>query len=257
MPNYHPDWKGWRVSDPVMVSLTHGRKTYMGEIRPDTSAHIFQPLMGQGWVKPYEDSEVDPKPTTSARSSEQIPVHLRDLQPYMTQQEMRARDWRENSMPDFSDPKTWGQLRPRESLIKNQWQDNQVPMPSEINNERAESKVPNPNYKIPKKPRKSLQSSTLKDLVEGYVEAPVIPAKPKSNLSQIISKAKKEREERDKAPKRSKRTNTPSVEQEVSELKIIAPLASGETETEEDNQEAQQPEAAKKKPAKCKGKKQN
>ena len=47
IPNYHPDWKGWRVSDPVMINLTNGRKTYMGEIRPDTSAPTFQPLMGQ------------------------------------------------------------------------------------------------------------------------------------------------------------------------------------------------------------------
>ena len=72
------------------------------------------------------------------------------------------------------------------------------------------SKAPNPNYKIPKKQRKSLQSSTLKGLVEGYAGAPVIPAKPRSNISQIINKAKKEREERDKAPKRSKRMTTPS-----------------------------------------------
>ena len=56
-PNYHPDWKGWRVSDPVMVNLTNGRKTYMGEVRPDTTAQIFQPPVGQGWVKQYEDRE--------------------------------------------------------------------------------------------------------------------------------------------------------------------------------------------------------
>ena len=102
-----------------------------------------------------------------------------------------------------------------------------------------------------------MQSSTLKDLVEGYVEAPVIPSKPRTSLSQIINKAKKEREDRDKAPKRSKRTTYPSVEQEVSELKTNAPLASVETEAEEDRQEMQQPEAAKKKPTKGKGKKKN
>ena len=43
MPNYHPEWEEWIVSDLVMVNLTNGRITYMGEIRPDTSAHIFQP----------------------------------------------------------------------------------------------------------------------------------------------------------------------------------------------------------------------
>ena len=47
-PIYHPDWNGWRVPDPVMINLTNGRKTYMGEIRTDTSAHIFQPPMFQG-----------------------------------------------------------------------------------------------------------------------------------------------------------------------------------------------------------------
>ena len=68
--------------------------------------------------------------------------------------------------------------------------------------------------------------------MEGYAEAPVIPAKPRSNLSQIINEARKEREERDKAPKHSKRMTTPSVEQEVGELKTNAPLASVETEEE-------------------------
>ena len=102
-----------------------------------------------------------------------------------------------------------------------------------------------------------MQSSTLKGLVEGYAEAPVIPAKPRSNRSQIINKAKKEREERDKAQKRSKRITTPSVEQEVGEIKTNAQLASVEAESEEDAQFRQQPEAAKKKPAKSKGKKKN
>ena len=92
--------------------------------------------------------------------------------------------------------------------------------------------------------------------MEGYVEAPVIPARPRTSLSQIINKAKKEREERVKAPKRSKRTTTPSVEQEVSEIKTSARLASAETEAE-DHQEMQQHEAAKKKPAKGKSKKKN
>ena len=257
IPNYHPDWKGWRVSDPVMINLTNRRKTYMGEVRPDTSAPIFQPLMGQGWIKEFDENDMEPAPITSAQSSGQIPAHLKDLRPYITPQEMRARDWRETSMPGISDIKTWGQLRPRESLTINQWQGTQMSTTSVINNEEYESKAPNPNYKIPKKQRKSLQSSTLKDLVEGYVDAPVIPAKPKSNLSQIINKAKKEREERDKAPKRSKRVTTPSVEQEVEEIKTNAPLASIETEAEEDAQAKQQPEAAKKKPAKVKGKKKN
>ena len=139
-----------------------------------------------------------------------------------------------------------------------QWQDtHQTSTLNTVNTGESESKAPNPNYKIPKKTRKSFQSSTLKSLVEGYVEAPVIPAKPRTSLSQIINKAKKEREERDKAPKRSKRTTTPSVEQEFSEIQTIAPLASAETEAEEDAQVKQQPEAAKKKPAKGKGKKKN
>ena len=110
---------------------------------------------------------------------------------------------------------------------------------------------------MPKKPRKGFQSSTLKGLVEEYAEAPVIPAKPKSNLSQIINKAKKEREERDKAPKRSKRISTPSVEQELCEIKKTAPLASAETVGEDDAQLKQQPEVVKKKLAKSKGKKKN
>ena len=139
-------------------------------------------------------------------------------------------------MPDFSDPKNLGQLRPRESLTIHQWQDNhQTSTLSTVNAVESESKAPNPHYKIPKKTRKSFQSSTLKSLVEGYVEAPVIPAKPRTSLSQIINKAKKEREQRDKAPKRSKRVITPSVEQEVEEIRTNAPLASGETEAEEDH----------------------
>ena len=93
--------------------------------------------------------------------------------------------------------------------------------------------------------------------MEGYVEAPVIPSKPRTSLSQIINKAKKEREERDKAPKRSKRTAATSVEHEMGEIKINAPLASAETEAEEDRQEAQHTEAAIKKPAKGKGKNKN
>ena len=70
--------------------------------------------------------------------------------------------------------------------------------------------------------------------MEEYAESPVIPVKPKSSLSQIISKAKKKRKERDKAPKRSKRIAIPSVEQEVDEIKTKAPLASAETEGEEE-----------------------
>ena len=128
---------------------------------------------------------------------------------------------------------------------------------SAVNTTESESKAPNPHYKIPKKTRKSFQSSTLKSLVEGYVEAPVIPAKQRTSLSQTINKAKQEREERDKTPKRSKRTTTPSVEQELVEIKTSAPLASAETEAEEDHQEIQQPEAAKKKPTKGKSKKKN
>ena len=87
-----------------MVSLTNGRKTYMGETRPDTSALIFQPLLGQGWIKEYEDRDTESVPMTSVQSSEQIPVQLRDLRPYITPEEMRAREWRESAMPDFSDP---------------------------------------------------------------------------------------------------------------------------------------------------------
>ena len=75
---------------------------------------------------------------------------------------MRAREWREKSMPDLSDIKTWGQLRPRESLTINQWQENWVSTLNDINATDSESKVLNPNYKIPKKPRESFQSSTLK-----------------------------------------------------------------------------------------------
>ena len=161
---------------------------------------------------------------------------------------MRARKWRKNSMPDISDIKTWGQLRPRESLTINQWQDNRMSTLSDISTKVVKSKAPNPNYKIPKTPLKSFQSSTLKGFVEEYAEASVIPAKPKSNLSQIINKAKKEREERDIAQKRSKRTSTPSVEQEVGEKKTKAPLASAVTEGEEEAQLKKQPEAAKKKP---------
>ena len=85
--NYHPDWKGWRVSEPVMINLTRGRKTYMGEVRLDTSAHIFQPLMGEGWIKPYDEHTIESQPTTSAQASEPIPVQLRDLRPYITPQE--------------------------------------------------------------------------------------------------------------------------------------------------------------------------
>ena len=210
IPNYHPDWRGWRVSEPVMVSLTNGRKTYMGETRPDTSALIFQPLLGQGWIKEYEDRDTESVPMTSVQSSEQIPVQLRDLRPYITPEEMRAREWRESAMPDFSDPNTWGQLRPKESLTIHQWQDNhQTSTLSAVKTTESESKATNPHYKIPKKTRKSFQSSALKSLLEGCVEAPVIPSQPKTSLSQIINKAKKGREERDKAPKRSKRTNTP------------------------------------------------
>ena len=128
---------------------------------------------------------------------------------------------------------------------------------SEVNTEEKDSKAPNPHYKIPKKTRKSLQSSTLKSLVEGYVETPVIPAKPRNTLTQIINKAKKEREERDKDSKRSKRIATPSVEQEVGEIRTNAPLASAGTEVEEDFQSKQQLEAAKKKPTKGKSKKKN
>ena len=47
-------------------------------------------------------------------------------------------------MPDFSDPKTWGQLRPRESLTITQWQNNQVSMVSEGNIGEINSKAPNP-----------------------------------------------------------------------------------------------------------------
>ena len=75
-----------------MINLTNGRKTYIGEVRPDTSAHIFQPLMGQVWIKEYEGFGEEHNPMTSAQSSEQIPVHLRDLQPYITTEEMRARE---------------------------------------------------------------------------------------------------------------------------------------------------------------------
>ena len=110
-------------------------------IRPDTSTHIFQPLMGQDWIKQYEDRDVEPKSMTSAQSTEQIRVHLRDLRPY--------------SMPDISDIQTWGQLRPRESLTINQWQGNQMSTPSNINIGLIESKAPNPNYKIPKSPEKA------------------------------------------------------------------------------------------------------
>ena len=102
-----------------------------------------------------------------------------------------------------------------------------------------------------------MQSSTLKGLVEGYAGTPVIPSLPKSSLSQIINKAKKEREDRDKAMKRSSRVITPSVEQEVEGIKTNAPLASVETEEEIKAQVKQHPEAAKKKPAKDKGKKKN
>ena len=90
-PNYHPDWKGWRVSEPVMINLTNGRSIYMGEIRPDTSAHVFQPPMGEGWIKPYDEHAIESRPMKSAQASEQIPVQLRDLRPYITPQEMQAR----------------------------------------------------------------------------------------------------------------------------------------------------------------------
>ena len=101
------------------------------------------------------------------------------------------------------------------------------------------------------------QSSTLKGLMEEYVESPVIQAQSRSNLSQIINKAKKEREERNKALKRSKRISTLLIEQEVNEIKSKAPLASTEREGEEKAQIKQQPKAAKKKQAKNKGKKKN
>ena len=99
IPNKHPDWQGWRVSEPVMVNLTKGRKAYMGEVRPDTSAHIFQPLIDEGWIKPYDEYAIESQPTTSAQASERIPVQLRDLRPYITPQEMRAREWRESAWP--------------------------------------------------------------------------------------------------------------------------------------------------------------
>ena len=93
--------------------------------------------------------------------------------------------------------------------------------------------------------------------MEEYVESPVIQAQSRSNLSQIINKAKKEREERNKALKRSKRISTLLIEQEVNEIKSKAPLASTEREGEEKAQIKQQPKAAKKKQAKNKGKKKN
>ena len=93
--------------------------------------------------------------------------------------------------------------------------------------------------------------------MEEYQENPVIPAQPKSNLFSIIDKLKKEREMRDKGPKRSKRISTPSVEQEVAGIKTDAPLASAETEGEEEVHMDRQPEAAKKKPAKNRVTKKN
>ena len=110
--NYHPDWKGWRVSEPFMNNHTNGRKVYLGEVRPDTSAPIFYPSFEKGWIIPYEDRPISPKPTTSRQGTEKIPVHLRDMRPYITPEEMRAREWRENVMPNISDVNTWGQLRP-------------------------------------------------------------------------------------------------------------------------------------------------
>ena len=123
--------------------------------------------------------------------------------------------------------------------------------------QRRGMRIQNLNYKIPKKARKSLQSKTLKGLKEEYRETTVIPAQPKSNLSQIIDKAKKESEERNKGPKRFKRISTPSVEHKVDEIKTNAPLALAETVGKEEAQLDRQPEAAKKKPTKNKGKKKN
>ena len=136
--NNHPDWKGWRVSEPYMNNLTNGWKVYMGEVRPDTSAPIFYPPFEKGWIIPFEVRPIELKPTTSCQGTEripvhlrdfedrpiiqnsttsrqgmeQIPVHLRDLHPYITPEEMRARKWREKVILNISDVNTWGQLRP-------------------------------------------------------------------------------------------------------------------------------------------------
>jgi len=198
--HYHPEWKGWRVSEPFMNNLTNGRKVYMGEVRPDTSAPIFYPPMGQGWIIPYEERE-STKPSTSAQSNNQIPQHLLDVLPYATPEELRAREWRERDMPDMGDPHTWGQLKPRTSPTINQWQEDHV---SKQDTTEKDSKAPNPNYKIPKV-RKSLQSNTLKELVKEYVSTPRVPTTTVASLSQEREKAKQEREERDKAPRHSKR----------------------------------------------------
>ena len=60
-----------------------------------------------------------------------------------------------------------------------------------------------------------------------------------------------------KTKPRNTRISTPSDEQEVGEIKTNAPLASVETEREEDAHAKQQPEVVRKKPAKSKGKKKN
>ena len=173
--SYHPDWKGWRVSEPFMNNLTNGRKMYMGEVRPDTSAPIFCPLFEKGWINPFEDRLIESKPTTSRQRTEQIPVHLRDfedrpivpnlttsrqgreqipvhlrdMQPYITPEEMRAREWREKVMPNISDVNTWGQLRPKACLTIKEWQGNQASMLIDQTHQENESKALNLDYKIP------------------------------------------------------------------------------------------------------------
>ena len=93
----------------------------MGEIRTDTNAPVFDSPFGQGWIIKYEDRADSPKPTTSSQPTGQMPVHLRDMSPYITPEEMRAREWSEKLMPDISYIQTWSQLRPKASLTINQW----------------------------------------------------------------------------------------------------------------------------------------
>ena len=80
----------------------------------------------------------------------------------------------------------------------------------------------------------------MKGLIEEHLETPIIPTQSKTNLSPIIEQTKKEKKERDKAPKCSIRISTISVEQEVDEIRVYAPLTLAETEGEEEASKIQQ-----------------
>ena len=75
-----------------MINLTNGRLTFMGE----------------GWIKPFDEHAIESRPMTSVQYNEQIPLHLRDLRPYITPEEMSAREYGKKSMQDVNDVTKWG-----------------------------------------------------------------------------------------------------------------------------------------------------